>query len=298
LSTTSPDTSAPSGRREVASGTEILKLVEEQVKLGPRVPGTAAHDALAGSLETQLRTHGADVVVQEFPVDFRGAVLGCRNVVGIFRADGPVRAPPLLLGTHYDTRIRADREADASRRESPIPGANDGGSGTAVFLHMLPRLAGQALSRDVAVAFLDAEDLGNIDGKEFALGAEWLAAHPVPGFVPSEVVVLDMVGGKDMVLDIDAHILNHQPSRQLTSEVFRLGMAEGWKPFLWDKKDRLKYVISDHTPFARQGTPACILIDIDYPQWHTQSDLPNAMSAESLGIIEEALWLFLSRPRA
>jgi hypothetical protein len=111
-------------------------------------------------------------------------------------------------------------------------------------------------------------------------------------------VVLDMIGGKDMVLDIDAHILDHPSSRQLTSEVFRLGMAEGWKPFVRDKKDRLKYIISDHTPFARRGTPACILIDIDYPQWHTQSDLPEAMSAESLGVIEEALWLFLSRRRS
>jgi glutaminyl-peptide cyclotransferase len=298
LSTTSPEKSAPSSRRRVSSGTEILRLVEEQVKLGPRVPGTEPHDALAQRLEDELRSNGAEVTVQEFPIELRGTQLRCRNVVGVFRAADGHPGSPLLLGTHYDTRIRADREKDLSRRESPIPGANDGGSGTAVFLHMLPRLAAEALPRDVAVAFLDAEDLGNIDGKDFALGAEWLAGHPVPGFPPAEVVILDMIGGKDMVLDIDAHILNHPSSRQLTTEVFRIGMTEGWAPFVRDKKDRLKYIISDHTPFAQRGTPACILIDIDYPQWHTQSDLPDAMSAESLGVIEEALWLFLSRPLA
>jgi hypothetical protein len=285
LSTTSP---------EVTTGTGILRLVEEQVSLGPRVPGTDAHDALARMLEERLRTHGAEVTVQEFPVEFRGSILACRNLVGVFRAADPAPGSALLLGTHYDTRIRADRERDAARRELPIPGANDGGSGTAVFLHMLPRLAGQALSRDVALAFLDVEDLGNIEGKEFALGAEWLAGHPLRDFAPSEVVVLDMVGGKDMVLDIDAHILDHPPSRRLTTQVFRIGMAQGWEPFLRDKKDRLKYIISDHTPFARRGTPACILIDIDYPEWHTQADLPEALSAESLGITEEALWLFLT----
>ncbi len=261
---------------------------------GPRVPGTEAHDALARALEEQLHAHGAEVTVQRFPVRFRGATLACRNLVGVFRATEPADGPPVLLGTHYDTRIRADRERDSARREMPIPGANDGGSGTAVFLHMLPRLGGRALSRDVAVAFLDAEDLGNIEGTEFALGAEWLAGHPVEDFIPAEVVVLDMVGGKDMVFDIDAHILGHQPSRRLTTEIFRLGMDEGWEPFVRDKTDRLKYIVSDHTPFIRRRTPACILIDIDYPQWHTQADLPEAMSAVSLGITEEALWLFLT----
>jgi hypothetical protein len=159
---------------------------------------------------------------------------------------------------------------------------------------MLPRLAGGSRARDVAVAFLDAEDLGNIDGKEFALGAAWLAAHPVQGFAPSEAVILDMVGGRDMVLDIDAHIFGHEPSRTLTAGIFRAGTARGWAPFAGDKPNRLKGIISDHTPFARAGMASCLLIDIDYPEWHTQADLPDAMSEASLGIIEEALWLSLS----
>jgi glutaminyl-peptide cyclotransferase len=103
-----------------------MRLVEEQVSMGPRVPGTDPHDALARLLEQRLRDHGADVTVQEFTVRFRGALLRCRNVVGVFRAVGSPGAP-VLLGTHYDTRIRADREPDPGRREMPIPGANDGG---------------------------------------------------------------------------------------------------------------------------------------------------------------------------
>ncbi len=281
-----------------------MRLVEEQVGLGPRVPGTGPHDTLARMLEERLRDHGAEVTVQEFPVEFRGTMLSCRNVVGLFRAPEAAGAavgapaPTILLGTHYDTRIRADRDPDRSRRELPIPGANDGGSGTAVLLHMLRRLSRKNLACNVAVAFLDSEDLGNIDGKDFALGAEWLVDHPLEGWAAQEAVILDMVGGKDMVFDIDAHILNHPSSRMLTSEVFRIGMSQGWQPFVRDKRDRLKYIVSDHTPFLRRGIPACILIDIDYPQWHTQADLPDAMSAESLGVTEEALWLFLTSRQA
>jgi glutaminyl-peptide cyclotransferase len=282
-----------------AAGREILGLVEDQVAQGPRVPGTGPHDQLARRLEQRLREHRAEVTVQEFKVDFRGSTLSCANIVGIFRARARSSGgePSILLGTHYDTRVRADREADLARRECPIPGANDGGSGTAVLLHMLPWLSRAVLARDVAIAFFDAEDLGNIDGKDFSLGAEWCAAHPVAGFAPAEMVALDMVGGRNMVLDIDAYSLEHQASLKLTREIFRLGLAQAWEPFVRDKPERVKYIISDHYPFIRRGTASCILIDIDYPQWHTQDDLPGALSADSLGITEAALQLFLSRPQ-
>jgi len=283
--------------REEGTGAEIMRLVENQVSRGPRVPGTPVHDALARDLEADLRDCGAEVTVQEFCLEFRGEILRCANVVGVFRAatTTPKAGPPLLLGTHFDTRPRADREPDLARRELPIPGANDGGSGTAILWHMLPRLAARGVPRDVGVAFFDAEDLGNIDNKEFSLGAAWLADHPVSGFTPREVVVLDMVGGAGMVFDVDAHILGHEPSKRLTTDIFQLGISRRWAPFAEDKAHRLKYIISDHAPFLSRGTAACILIDIDYPQWHTQADLPDAMSPASLAITEEALWLYLSR---
>jgi glutaminyl-peptide cyclotransferase len=277
-----------------------MRLVEEQVALGPRVPGTAPHDTLAARLEEQLRAAGAEVHLQGFRVPFRGARLSCTNMVGIFRAGRGAHAgegQPLLLGTHYDTRVRADRDPDAARREEPIPGANDGGSGTAILLHMLPRLGAADLARDVAVAFFDAEDLGNIDGKEFALGSAYLAAHPVGGFQPGEAVVLDMVGGAGMILDIDAHVFRHEPSMQLTGSLFRAGIARGWVPFAGDKPHRVKGIISDQAPFAEKGAATCLLIDIDYPEWHTHADLPSAMAEGSLAAIEEALWLsLLPRP--
>lgn len=272
--------------------------MEDQVALGPRAPGTGPHDQLARRLELRLRENGAEVTVQEFAVTFREITLQCANIVGVFRARAHLSGggSPVLAGTHYDTRVRADREADPARRECPIPGANDGGSGTAVLLHMLPWLSRAELTRDVGIAFFDAEDLGNIDGKDFSLGAEWCAAHPVAGFAPVEMVALDMVGGRDMILDIDAYSMEHHASLKLTREIFRLGFAQGWEPFTRDKPERVKYIVSDHCPFVRRGTASCILIDIDYPQWHTQDDLPGALSADSLGITEADLQLFLSRP--
>jgi Zn-dependent M28 family amino/carboxypeptidase len=162
---------------------------------------------------------------------------------------------------------------------------------------MLQRLSPQQLSRDVLIAFFDAEDLGNIDGNDFSMGAEWCACHPPWGDTPAEVLVLDMVGGREMVFDIDAHIFMFPEERRLTTELFRMGSSRRWAPFTTNKAQRLKYIISDHYPFARRGIPACLLIDLDYPQWHTQGDTPQAVSAVSLGITEAALSLYLSRFR-
>jgi glutaminyl-peptide cyclotransferase len=271
--------------------------VEEQVRLGPRVPGSAPHDLLAGLLEQRLRAHTRETVCQEFSVEFLGARLACANILGVFRSKAPEgpRRLPLLIGTHYDTRPRADRETDPALREHPIPGANDGGSGTAVLQRLLPWLADRELDRDVAVAFFDAEDLGDIDGMEFSIGADHCAAHPLRGFLPAEVVALDMVGGADMVFDVDAHCMAHPGSRLLTAELFRLGVSAGWGPFVRDKPGRLKHIVSDHYPFLKRGVPSCILIDIDYPQWHTQADDLEAISGESLAVTEAAIELFLSR---
>jgi len=279
--------------------TELIALVERQVSLGPRVPGSAAHDRLADELAARLAGAGAEVHVQPFEARFHRRTAACRNLIGVFRCGVP-GAPMTLLGTHYDTRPIADREPDPALRGSPIPGANDGGSGTAVFLHLLDWLRGTigSLGRDVAVAFVDAEDLGDIDGNPFSLGAEHLAADP-PEAVgrPDEVIVLDMVGGRDMVLDLDAHVFDHAPSRLMTSMLFTLGASLGLEPFAREKPGRIKYVVSDQWPFLSRGVPACLLIDIDYPEWHTQADLPAAMSGDSMVAIEAALKPWLSLPR-
>ncbi len=67
MSTTSRE-EAPGSTPLESSGSAILELVEEQVALGPRVPGSDAHRSLGRLLAGRLREHGAEVSVQEFGV--------------------------------------------------------------------------------------------------------------------------------------------------------------------------------------------------------------------------------------
>jgi Zn-dependent M28 family amino/carboxypeptidase len=281
-------------------GQPLLDLVRRQVDLGPRFPGSEAHRLLAGELAGALEEHAAEAHRQRFTVPLPGGPAECGNLTGIFRPAEAGSAPalgPLLLGTHFDTRLTADREPEPASRSRPIPGANDGGSGTAILLSLLPELARLAqkgkLAREVRVVFFDAEDVGGIGGLPFSLGAGLYAAQP-PFGLPGEVLVLDMVGGGGLELDVDGHALDHPPSLQLTRRVFASGGQVDAAVF---RAAKLKHVICDHYPFLRKGIASCLLIDLDYPEWHTQADLPEAMSERSLATIAAAVLRFVQEPR-
>ena len=281
------------------AGTALLQFVRRQVALGPRVPGSEAHRRLAAELQASLEANADLVTLQRFRVDLPGGTSECVNLTGAFKPRGPMPgggAGALLLGTHFDTRLVADRETDPMRRRLPIPGANDGGSGTAVLLSLLPELAGMAregeLAREVRVVFFDAEDVGDVGGLPFSLGARLYAREP-PLPPPAEVLILDMIGGSGLELDVDAHALGHPPTLELTRRVFGCGRAVDAEVF---RGAKLKHVICDQYPFLKRGIASCLLIDLDYPEWHTQADLPSAMSERSLATIAGAVRLFLRAP--
>jgi glutaminyl-peptide cyclotransferase len=304
---------------EAAAGSEILELVRWQVALGPRVPGSRAHGLLEAEIRRRLESFARRVVRHEFPVSLRRSQAGCANLIGIFppRGGRGKGGRTLLLGTHFDTRLQADREADPGRRSRPIPGANDGGSGTAVLLHLLPLLAEGLHDGEVVVVFFDAEDVGDIAGNPYSLGAQRFVEQ-APVDLPEQAVILDMVGGRDLRLDLDAHILHHPPSLALTRRLFSLGGAIDPEAFASARGgrvgngndgipvpvirgypgDKLRYIISDQYPFMAAGIASCLLIDLDYPQWHTQEDLPEAMAPESLATIEAVLRRFLLPPES
>jgi Zn-dependent M28 family amino/carboxypeptidase len=48
-------------------------------------------------------------------------------------------------------------------------------------------------------------------------------------------------------------------------------------------------VEDDHAPFLKLGVPAALVIDFDFPPWHTAADTIDKVSAESLKIVGEVL---------
>jgi Zn-dependent M28 family amino/carboxypeptidase len=201
-----------------------------------------------------------------------------RNLVG---EGGPDHGEWVLLGTHYDTRPRADR--DEENPDLPVPGANDGASGVAVLLEIAHVVNPQSLRQPVRLVFFDAEDSGGIEGWDWIVGSNYYA-NQLEDY-PSAVIVVDMVGDADLQLYYEQ---NSDPV--LGQEIWEIAAQENFPAFVAHPKYS---IIDDHIPFRRLGIPAVDVIDFDYPYWHTADDTLDKLSPESLAQVGHTLqrWL-------
>ena len=137
---------------------------------------------------------------------------------------------------------------------------------------------------------MDGEDLGGIDEHPFAVGSRKMAQEP-GAYLPDQVIALDMVGGDDMRLNLEMNsLLSSRQGAGILFDLFVLGRSMGLAPF-FDGSPHSIY--SDHGPWLEAGVPAALLIDIEYPQWHTQQDLPGFCSASSLEAVGRVLERYL-----
>ncbi len=251
------------------------RLLLEQVGFGPRFPGCAGHREMHRWLDAQL--DGCERHDHTFEERFFGELARCRTFVARFPGNRPGR---LMLGTHYDTRPVADCDPDPAKRTQPVPGANDGASGTAVLLSLREWLENSPERPTVDLAFFDAEDWHEVDGKEVSLGARHYVESLQDDALPDGLLILDMIGGRGLRVQFDLSVHAHEPSLELSVAVHRLAHRLGLSAFT--DEPELLWVQDDHLPFLERGVPSCLLIDMGYPEWHTVSDLPAACDPEVL----------------
>jgi hypothetical protein len=53
-------------------------------------------------------------------------------------------------------------------------------------------------------------------------------------------------------------------------------------------------IIDDHSPFLDLGIPSILLIDFDYPYWHTHQDTLDKCSKKSLQVVGDVIWTWLN----
>lgn len=261
----------------VFDGASAMRLAQAQCDIGPRPTGSAKGKQTGDFIVATLKSYGWTVTEQLF--EYRGKTI--RNVIGQ-RGQGPVT----IIGAHYDTRPRADR--DPVDPASPIVGANDGASGVAVLLE-LARVLPANPGKQVWLAFFDAEDWGGIDGWPFSVGSDHLAKSL--NEKPQAVVVLDMVGDRDLQIYYEAN--SDMPIQQaIFAEADRLGYRANFVP------DIRYSMTDDHTPFLQRGFPAVDLIDFDYPYWHTLADTCDKISGMSMEKVGRTVAAWLAATKA
>ena len=261
---------------------ELMPLVKLQTDLGPRTPGSEAHEQFISQASAILRESG-------WTVSCEAESYQKRTVRNIIAERGTENADTwIVVGAHYDSRITADQENLQENRLKPVPAANDGASGAAVLLGLaktLPELPG----KKITLAFFDAEDQGKVMGwPDWCLGSA-LLAEKYGGLErkPDAVIVIDMIG------DADLNIYRERNSdADLTDALFGIAEKLGFsKKFINSEKYTM---YDDHVPFIRQGIPAADLIDFDYPWWHTLNDTDDKLSEESLQAVYKVLFAYLT----
>jgi len=264
------------GPEGALAGAAIFRHLEAQCAFGPRVPGSAAHQACAEHIARHLEAAGGRVTRQRFlhTAPGLGAPVELTNILARF---GPQREGGLLLGTHWDSRPWADQDPDPQARTRPVLGANDGASSTAMLLALADHLRERPPEIPLLLAFFDGEDLGR-EGmpEEYLAGSRYFAEHMASPY-PEAAFVLDMVGSASMVLNVEERSRNLFPD--LANLVDRLAVEVGAAAF---QTGTGPSVHDDHVPLIQAGLPALLLIDFRDPVWHTQRDTPAHCSPASL----------------
>lgn len=283
---TDPSPEGPTPGRPIFDGHRALALVETQVAFGPRVPGTPGHAAQAAWMIARLDSLAGAVVVDSFThTTVDGTEINLVNVLARFRPESTRR---ILFLAHWDTRPMSDQAADPAQRTLPVPGANDGGSGTAVLLELARLLAESPPPMGVDLLFVDGEDYGSETEDMFLGSRRYAAALPEEGR-PIYGLLLDMVGDEDPLFPVEANSAEFAPIvvRKVQRVVARLGYQAYFPPGVGAR------VGDDHIPLIEAGLPTADIIDLSYgpgnAYWHTPADNLDHVSALALEIVGEVV---------
>ena len=271
--------------------------VKAQVDFGPRVPGTAAHEACGNYLASKLEQFGAKVYNQYADLaTYDGHLIRGRNIIGAYRPDLRRR---LALFAHWDSRPWADQDPDASNHYKPILGANDGASGVGVLLEIARQLQAQSPEIGIDLVLLDAEDYGTHSEyqgqrleEHWCLGSQYWARSPhVEGYNARYGILLDMVGGRDATFRYE--MMSEEFAPELNRKVWRAAAQLGFGDYFVRREGN--YTTDDHifiNRYARIPTIDIIAYSDDhtfFEHWHTLRDNMDAIDARTLKAVGQTV---------
>lgn len=270
------------------SGDIAFEYLEDLVQRGHRYYGAPERPQRIKEMHDILSKMGWKVSIQSFEEKEQQSqkVYRLSNVIA---HDSKTHARRVLLGSHWDTRLWAEEDANFLRRNQPITGANDGSSGVALLFALAKYLRENPLKHTaVDIVLFDGEEFGRPRKGGYCKGSEYFVRnieqeypHPIHA-----VVVLDMIADSNLVLEREYSSIHD--SSQLWNGMF---------PHLTDQgiafSQTSRSIRDDQSPFREKGIPSILLIDLSYPHWHTHQDTLDKCSAQSMQKVGEGLlsWL-------
>lgn len=277
-----------SEKKEI-DGEEILALIEQQLRYGPRSLNASGHKEVQKFLIAELRSSANIIKIQEWKD-------GNDDLMNIIARFSPEKKNRIILGAHYDSKKNADR--DLFHKDGIMPGANDSASGVAILLHLAERLKNnKQLTNNVGVdiVMFDGEEGKETQGGDYTnwkpLGANYFAEHIKDVYQdnkPNSAIVLDMVCDKNLNIKKEVSSIKNAPTQ--TELFWKIGQTIDKNAFL----DNTGYDLGDdHTSLNEIGIPSFLVIDFDYPYFHTTADTSDKCSAKSLETVGNTVLEYL-----
>jgi len=271
-------------------------------EIGSRTTGTIGMQKQQVMLEEHFEKNGATVLWQPFEERHpqTGVKVEIKNMIVQWM---PERKERVFLCTHYDTRPFPSM--DPRNPRGLFVGANDGGSGTALFMELAHIIPSIATNVGVDLIFFDAEELVFEENRDaYFLGSKYFANSYVDDPTSPRYrcgILLDMIGDSDLQLYYEENSFKF--ARSLAEEVWGIAKELRIKEF---EPKVIHFVRDDHLPLNEIAKiPVIDIIDFDYPRgrprnkgfWHTMADTPDKCSGESLVKVGRVLEEWLKRQK-
>jgi glutaminyl-peptide cyclotransferase len=252
-------------------GTAAMRHVERLVAIGPRAAGSPGAARARAYIIDELKKAGVAAKVEAFDATTPHGRLPMANVVAVI----PGRRPDvILIAGHYDTKWF---------RDITFVGANDGGSSAGLLIELARRLRERQREYTYWVAWFDGEEARESwTATDSLYGSRRMAAELGKSRrLPSAMIVADMIGDRDLGIRRESGSTPWMTDA-IWASAARLGYTAHFLPESLAVED-------DHAPFVRLGVPAALLIDFDFPSWHTAEDTLDKVSAKSLEIVGKVI---------
>lgn len=299
----------------------VGQLVQPDGQPRYRIPGTTSHAEAACWLWNALHVDGWQASWQNFTGEQymahdKGAVAGyaqagqghCSqeeaqrladlhfyNLVATRPGDG-TDDRTVLLGAHWDSKHDASEDPDPAKRDQPVLGANDGGSGVGVLLALQRSLPPTSFA--VTLVFFDAED-GFEDCHPLAGSihfARTMGDDPV-----DRMILLDMVGDSAARFPRESRSVQSDPALVdlVWSHAANSSRADNFV-------EPQRPVLDDHIPFIEEGVPSIDIIDYARPAgegnsgfppyWHTTGDTLDKLDPDMMADMVDLMVAVLTDP--
>ena len=270
-------------------GDKAFSYIQKQCDFGPRYPGSNGHQQLSNYLYEYFNK--TSDLVSIFIDSINHPVSHQKIEIKNFLVQHNINASErYLFMAHWDTRDRADKDKDSTKKAIPILGANDGASGVALLMELSSYIKKNPLKNiGIDILLVDAEDMGRPGHTdEWGLGTQSFVKQ-YDGILPKYAICVDMIADKNPIYKIEG--FSYRYAQELVNEIWSLANALGYKEFVW----QLSPSIYDDHVFYYQGTkvPSIDIIDFDFPEWHTTDDTVENCSSKGLFIVGNVLLEFI-----